>query len=135
MFGFDRRAIYTKCLGEGRRTFKAMRGEGHIEWPLKTKPQITGELNFPFRETITIETTEPFAYSADIESFTEESALVMEPHHKVRRKPLLIADNELLQKSVLSLWFEREASYIARCNAESEGGSKEARQKLNPVMT
>ena len=130
MFGLDKKSITTKRIGEGWRELKVERGCTHLEGAFKTKQQITVELTFPFTETITIETSEPFADSADLANFAEELALVVEHRRKARRKQKLIDNKELISTKILPLWFEREA-FIARNNADKEDIRKEARRELN----
>lgn len=130
MFGLHRKSITTKRIGDGWHKLKVERGGTHLEGAFKTKQQITVELTFPFIETITIETTEPFANSDDLTSFTEELALVVEHRRKVRRKQKLVDNKELLCTKILPLWFEREA-FIARNRAEKEDIRKQARRDLN----
>lgn len=126
----NRKSITTKRIGEGWRKLKVERGGTHLEGAFKTKQQITVELTFPFIETISIETTEPFADSDDLASFAEELALVVEHRRKVRRKQKLVENKELLRTKILPQWFEREA-FIARNNAEKEDIRKQARRELN----
>lgn len=130
MFGLHRKSITTKRIGDGWHKLKVERGGTHLEGAFKTKQQITVELTFPFIETITIETTEPFANSDDLTSFAEELALVVEHRRKVRRKQKLVDNKELLCTKILPLWFEREA-FIARNRAEKEDIRKQARRDLN----
>ena len=130
MFGLHRKSISTKRIGEGWRKLKVERGGTHLEGAFKTKQQIIVELTFPFIETITIETTEPFADSDDLASFAEELALVVDYRRKVRRKQKLADNKELLRTKILPLWFEREA-FIARNRAEKEDIRKQARRELN----
>ena len=130
MFGLHRNSISTKRIGEGWRKFKVERGGTHLEGAFKTNQQITVELTFPFIETITIETAEPFADSDDLASFAEELALVVEHRRKVRHKQKLVDNKELLCTKILPLWFEREA-FIARNNAEKEDIRKHAKRELN----
>lgn len=130
MFGLHRKSITTKRVGEGWRKLKVERGGTHLEGAFKTKQQITVELTFPFIETISIETTEPFADSDDLASFAEELALVVEHRRKVRRKQKLVDNKELLCAKILPLWFEREA-FIARNRAEKEDIRKQAKRELN----
>ena len=130
MFGLHRNSISTKRIGEGWRKLRVERGGTHLEGAFKTKQQIIVELTFPFIETITIETTEPFADSDDLASFAEELALVVDHRRKVRRKQKLVENKELLRTKILPLWFEREA-FIARNRAEKEDIRKQARRDLN----
>ena len=130
MFGLHRKSISTKRIGEGWRKLKVERGGTHLEGAFKTKQQIIVELTFPFIETITIETSEPFADSADLASFAEELALVVDHRRKVRRKQKLVENKELLRTKILPLWFEREA-FIARNRAEKEDIRKHAKRELN----
>ena len=130
MFGLHRKSISTKRIGEGWRKLKVERGGTHLEGAFKTKQQIIVELTFPFIETITIETTEPFADSDDLASFAEELALVVDHRRKVRRKQKLVENKELLRTKILPLWFEREA-FIARNRAEKEDIRKHAKRELN----
>ena len=130
MFGLHRKTITTKRIGEGWRKLKVERGGTHLEGVFKTKQQITVELTSPFIETISIETTEPFADSDDLTSFAEELALVVEHRRKVRRKQKLVDNKELLRTKILPLWFEREA-FIARNRAEKEDIRKQAKRELN----
>ena len=130
MFGLHRKSITTKRIGEGWRKLKVERGGTHLEGAFKTKQQIIVELTFPFIETITIETTEPFADSDDLASFAEELALVVDHRRKVRRKQKLVENKELLRTKILPLWFEREA-FIARNRAEKEDIRKHAKRELN----
>ena len=130
MFGLHRKSISTKRIGEGWRKLKVERGGTHLEGVFKTKQQIIVELTFPFIETITIETTEPFADSDDLASFAEQLALVVDHRRKVRRKQKLMDNKELLRTKILPLWFEREA-FIARNRAEKEDIRKHAKRELN----
>ena len=130
MFGLHRKSISTKRIGDGWRKLKVERGGTRLEGAFKTKQQITVELIFPFIETITIETTEPFADADDLASFAEELALVVDHRRKVRRKQKLVDNKELLHTKILPLWFEREA-FTARNNAEKEDIRKHARRELN----
>ena len=130
MFGLHRKSISTKRIGEGWRKLKVERGGTHLEGAFKTKQQIIVELTFPFIETITIETTEPFADSDDLASFAEELAIVVDYRRKVRRKQKLADNKELLRTKILPLWFEREA-FTARNRAEKENIRKQARRELN----
>lgn len=130
IYANNRKSITTKRIGEGWRKLKVERGGTHLEGAFKTKQQITVELTFPFIETISIDTTEPFADSDDLASFAEELALVVEHRRKVRRKQKLVENKELLRTKILPQWFEREA-FIARNNAEKEDIRKQARRELN----
>ena len=130
MFGLHRKSISTKRIGEGWRKLKVESGGTRLEGAFKTKQQIIVELTYPFIETITIETTEPFADSDDLACFAEELALVVDHRRKVRRKQKLVDNKELLRTKILPLWFEREA-FIARNRAEKEDIRKQARRELN----
>ena len=130
MFGLHRKSITTKRVGEGWRKLKVERGGTHLEGAFKTNQQITVELTFPFIETITIETSEPFADSDDLANFAEELAIVVDHRRKVRRKQKLVSNKELIGTKILPLWFEREA-FIARNIAEKEDIRKHARRELN----
>lgn len=130
MFELHRKSITTRRLGDGWRKLEVKSARAHLEGAFKVKHQITVELTRPYIETITIETTEPFSDSADIASFAEELALVVDYRRKARRKQKIRDNEALLRAKVLPLWFEREA-YIARCNADNEDRRKEARRRLN----
>ena len=130
MFGLHRNSISTKRIGDGWRKLKVERGGTHLEGAFKTKQQITVEFTYPFIETITIETSEPFADSDDLANFAEELALVVDHRRKVRRKQKLVDNKGLLRTKILPLWLEREA-FIARNNAEKEDARKQAKRELN----
>ena len=123
IYANNRKSITTKRIGEGWRKLKVERGGTHLEGAFKTKQQITVELTFPFIETISIETTEPFADSDDLTSFAEELALVVEHRRKVRRKQKLVENKELLRTKILPQWFEREAFIAKRVSPEKRVSS------------
>lgn len=129
MFGLQRR-VTTRRLGVGWRKLEFSSGRTNLEGAFKVKQQITVELTRPYIETITIETTEPFSDSADIASFAEQLALVVDYRRKARRKQK-IRDNEAwFRTNIFPLWFEREA-YIACQDAGNNDRRKEARRRLN----
>ena len=130
MFGLNRESISTKRICDGWRELKVERCGVRLEGSFKTKQQMTVELTSPFVESITIETTEPFANPTDLANFAEELALVVEHRRRVRRKQKLVDNKELLHTKILPLWFEREA-FVARNSAEKEDIRKAARRELN----
>ncbi|MGN0006892.1 MAG: hypothetical protein ACI35T_02215 [Alistipes sp.] len=127
---FIKTQVTTRRLGDGWRKLNVNRCGTHLEGAFKVKHQITVELTHPYLETITIETTEPFADSSDIANFAEQLTLMVDYRRKARRKQKIRDNETLLRTKVLPLWFEREA-YIARCSADNEDRRKEARRRLN----
>ena len=92
----------------------------------KTKHQITIELGEPYTETITIESTEPFA---DVDDFAREILIAAKYRHQARRKQFIYNNREILRTTIVPLWLEREA-FCARERANAENLRKESKRKL-----
>ena len=92
----------------------------------KTKHQITIELGEPYTETITIESTEPFA---DVDDFAREILIAAKYRHQARRKQFIDDNREILRTTIVPLWLEREA-FMAQHRAELENLRKESKRKL-----
>lgn len=92
----------------------------------KTKHQITIELGEPYTETITIESTEPFA---DVDDFAREILIAAKYRHQARRKQFIDDNREILRTTIVPLWLEREA-FCAEERANVENLRKESKRKL-----